>query len=239
MNKTFPSNTFLAGATGMGLLLMAFLGFYGEMFVRTRLIQSTDLTLTLQNLQASPALFRSSIATDLLVVLLDVLVALGLHLVLQKHTPHLSLLAATLRVVYAAIYGAVVVFHVILAQLLSAPEAALQAPLISMLLTGYRSGWQFALVFFGFHLLALGVAFIRASQLPTFLGLLLGVAGLSYLADSLAHLLLTDPAPVRALLLPVVALSGVVGELSLCGWLLVQWRNGSRALNMRTPSTQP
>lgn len=207
-----------ARIAGSGLLLMALLGFYGEFFVRSRLLDLNDLPLTLQNLSENPLLFRSSIATDLMVIVLDIVVALSLYQILRVRRPDLSLLAAGFRLVYSAIYAVAVMFHVLVAHMPSTAPDTMQL----LLLNGYQLGWQVGLVFFGFHLLLLGLILVTGKTLPGWIGVLLVLAGLGYLIDAFAHLLLTDYAAYKPILLPMVAVPGILSELSLCGWLLVQ-----------------
>lgn len=218
-----------ARIAGSGLLLMALLGFYGEFFVRSRLLDPQDQTLTLQNLSENPLLFRSSIATDLMVIVLDIVVALSLYRILRVTRPGPSLLAAGFRLVYSAIYAVAVMFHVLVAHIPSTATDEVH----HLLLNGYQLGWQVGLVFFGFHLLLLGLILVTSRTLPRWIGVLLVLAGLGYLTDAFAHLLLTDYAAYKPILLPMVAVPGILSELSLCGWLLVQ---GFR--RMRPDSTQ-
>ena len=75
------------------------------------------------------------------------------------------------------------------------------------------------LFFFGMHCISLGVLIYWSGYLPKFIGVLLPIAGIVYIANSLAHII----APAFAERLPpAVFLPGFLAEFSLCVWLLVR-----------------
>jgi hypothetical protein len=73
--------------------------------------------------------------------------------------------------------------------------------------------------------LILGYLIFRSGYLPKLIGVLMQIAGLCYLTDSFA-LVLSPPLADR--LFPVILLPALVGEASLCLWLLVKGVNVSR-----------
>lgn len=116
-------------------------------------------------------------------------------------------IVAGLGLLVMAILGAFANFSVI--QGLVVPGDA-QAMLF---LDAFSLGWALALVVFGFHLLLIGYLAFQAGYVPKWLGTLLVVAGLGYLADSLAKFLIPDSG---------IAISQFtfVGEVLLMFWLL-------------------
>ena len=68
------------------------------------------------------------------------------------------------------------------------------------------------LIFFGFECLILGYLIFRSSYLPMILGVLMAIAGLSYLTNSFILILALAYAGT---IFPVLVLA-LVGELSLC-----------------------
>jgi hypothetical protein len=82
----------------------------------------------------------------------------------------------------------------------------------------FTTGWNLALAIFGIHLLVLGYLVARAAYMPALLGVLVMIAGLGYLIDSVVGSLSRGYQ---------VKLSAVafIGEVALMAWLL--WR-GSR-----------
>lgn len=77
-------------------------------------------------------------------------------------------------------------------------------------------GFGVGLIFFGFACLCGGYLIFKSGYLPRILGVLMALAGLSYLVNSLA--LLLAPALASALF-PAVLVPAFVGELSFALWL--------------------
>ena len=59
-------------------------------------------------------------------------------------------------------------------------------------LNTFRSHWYFGLLFFGIHLGLLGYLVFRSTYIPRILGVLLVIAGLGYLLNSLKPFLFPD-----------------------------------------------
>ena len=77
--------------------------------------------------------------------------------------------------------------------------------------------FHITLMFFGAACLVSGFLIYRSKYLPRLVGLLMVAAGLSYLISSLAMLALPW---LAAILPPAILLPALVGETSLCLWLL-------------------
>lgn len=92
----------------------------------------------------------------------------------------------------------------------------------SLSVKAHSYGFGVALIFFGCECLVVGYLIFRSSYLPKTIGVLMQIAGLCYLTNSFALLL----APTFAnRLFPVILLPALVGEASLCLWLLVKGVN--------------
>ena len=86
-------------------------------------------------------------------------------------------------------------------------------------------GYSIAQVFFTFDLVTIGYLVLRSGFVPRVIGVLLAIAGLAYLIYSLANLL----APAFAgNLVPWIQLPSLLGEGSLCLWLLIVGLNAPR-----------
>jgi hypothetical protein len=105
--------------------------------------------------------------------------------------------------------------------LVGEPDGRAQDPLLAQRRLGpaTRVGFLLALVLFGVHLVALGALLYRSHYLPRVLGVLLVAAGVGYIADSLAALLLADHG---GLVSAVLLTPAVVGELGPTAWLLLR-----------------
>src|SRR5262249_2808361 len=80
-------------------------------------------------------------------------------------------------------------------------------------------GFGVGLIFFGCECLILGYLIFRSGFLARFLGVLMPLAGLSYLTNSFA--LLLSPA-LAGKLFPAILLPAFVAETSFCLWLLIK-----------------
>ena len=215
-----------ARVAGFGLLIMFFAAIFANFFVIEGLIVPGDAETTVNNVIANGLLFRFGIASFLIVLICDVLVAWGLYVFFKPASASLSVLTAWLRLVYTAIFGAALFGLVVVLRLISSADllaafdrAQLRAQVI-LFLNAFDSGWLFSLVFFGVHLFVLGLLVFRSGYAPKLLGILLIVSSFGYLLDSFAQFLLPNYASYESIFLLIVAVPGIIAELSLCFWLL-------------------
>ena len=92
-------------------------------------------------------------------------------------------------------------------------------------LSAHSVGFNIAMMFFGCSCLALGYLIAASGIIPKTLGLLLAVAGLSYLTLTTAHLL--SPR-LASLLFPSILVPALIGELSFAVWLTVKGIDAAR-----------
>ncbi|HEV7509542.1 MAG TPA: DUF4386 domain-containing protein [Thermoanaerobaculia bacterium] len=92
----------------------------------------------------------------------------------------------------------------------------------SLSVKSHGYGFGVALIFFGCVCLILGYLIFRSGYLPKAVGVLMQLAGLSYLTDSFA--LILSPSFANRIF-PAILVPAFVGEASLCLWLLVKGVN--------------
>lgn len=230
---------------GVGILLIAVLAGFGNFVAIQGLVTQDDAAKTAQDVLGSESMVRVGIASLLLVVALDVVVAWALYRVFSRVSTSISMLAALFRLVYAG------VFLVAISKLISAlhllndsylsvfTPAQVHAEALSEI-NSYNDVWAASLVMFGFHLLLVGYLAYRSGYVPRLLGILLAVAGLGYLIDSfgtvLSHGSWTE-----------ISSFTFIGEFLLALWLVIWGRrlpsSGSatpdRASPMTIPTAQP
>jgi hypothetical protein len=207
---------------GWAYLAMFVPGIFANFFVLSGLVVSGDPAATFQNIAGNEALFRGGTVALLVVSVLDIVVALGLYVFFIGAGKSVSLLAAWLRVAYAAIFAVSLTNLALVPGLLSASDyvgESLQAQ-VMLLLDSFDSGWMVGLLFFGLHLLVISWLALRSGYVPKVLGVLLVVAALGYLVDSLG-----------TFLVPGYGLSigqyTFLGELVFPVWLVL--RGGQKA----------
>lgn len=206
---------------GLGLLIMAILAPIANFGVLQQLIVPGDVTNTANNIIASAGRFRIGICVFLIVAILDMVVAWALYVLLKPVNKSLSLLAAWLRIVYAAIFVSALNNLLNVLQLLNGPDYLMAFETnqlhaqVMLSLDAFTDGWNIGLAIFGLHLLVVGYLVFKSGYLPKFLGILVVIAGLGYLIDSLGKLL----SPSYNV---TIALFTFIGEVLLIFWLL--WR---------------
>jgi hypothetical protein len=198
-------------------LVIIVAGIVGPLLTRDQLIVPDDAAATADNIAGSSELWRLGIAVDLVMQLCDVPVMLILFLLLSPVNRNVALLALLFNIVQTATLVANQL-TLVAAQLLSTDQPALTDAAIE----AYSYGEALGLVFFGFTLLAEGYLIRHSDYLPRILGLLVQIAGVSYIVSSLLLLVAPDLANI-AFLIP-----SFVAELSLALWLLIKGVNASK-----------
>lgn len=211
---------------GIALLAMAIITPLAIFGVIDNIAVAGDPAATAGNLREMAALVRLASAGLVVVVVLDVLVAWGLHVLLRRVNPSLSLLGAWFRIAYAAIFATAI--NDILSALRAAPVDPGQAALF---VAAFDDGWQIGLILFGVHLVVVGGLVWRSPDMSRVLAVLVMLAGIGYLVDGFIEVLAISPG---------VSVSSFtfVGEVALMLWLLIR---GSR-LSERTrvqPGVEP
>lgn len=205
---------------GFGLLIMTIAAVFAE-FVRTSLIVAGDATTTANNILAKEVQFRSGIFGYLIVIVMDVIVAWALYVFLKPVNKSLSLLAGWFRIVYATIFGISLLYLVFVLGLLNSSDYLKLFGIdqmhtqVLLSLNAFSNGWNIALVFFGLHLGILGYLVLKSNYIPKFLGILLIIAGLGYLIDSLGKIFIPGYNVT-------IAMFTFIGELLLMFWLLIK-----------------
>ncbi len=205
---------------GLGLLIMTIAALFAE-FARTSLIVAGDATITANNIMAKEILFRSGIFGYIIVIVLDVVVAWALYVFLKPINKSISLIAGWFRIVYAAIFATCLFNLVTVIRLLNSSDYLKVFGIdelhtqVMFLLNAFNDGWNISLVFFGLHLGLLGYLVLKSNYIPKFLGILLIIAGLGYLIDSLGKILIPNYNVT-------IAMFTFMGELLLMFWLLIK-----------------
>lgn len=224
--RTIDNSPLLYARIGGALYLVIILfGLFAEGFVSSKLLVSGDAAATARNILASAGLWHLSVAGNLLVVLCAVPLLWIEYLLLRPVSKSLVLLAVFFNLVSLAVEAMSKVFLLLVMPTLESAEygQAFGSRQVSMLahayLKAHEISFNIALLFFGFTCLLNGYLIFKSGYLPKAVGILMQLAGASYLLACFAALL--APA-VAARLLPAVLLPSLIGESSLCLWLLVK-----------------
>jgi hypothetical protein len=223
-----PSEPFASArvAGALYLIIIAF-GIFAEVVVRSRLIADGDPQATAANILDSQWLFRLGFAADLVVFLCDVALAVVLYVLFRAVSRTLSLLAAAFRLTQTAIiglnllnmYGALLILRD--AGYLGDLEAGESEALALFLLDTHKYGYTLGLTFFGVSTFIIGYLALRSRVVPKALCILLGLAGLGYVADSGAFFLVPG---YDGSISPILLAPALIAELWFAFWLLLRGR---------------
>jgi hypothetical protein len=217
-----------ARIAGSAYVIISVLALFANFYVLDRLTEPGDAAATVSNIADSEGLFRSGVVALMAVFVADAVVAWALYIFFRPVSRDLSLLTAWFRLLYTAMSGiallnlAVVVLLVAGADAATALGAGQRDAQAMLFLDAYDYGWAIALVCFGVHLVLLGFLALRSDYAPRIIGILLVVAGLGYLVNSLARFLLLNYEDYSDFFFLLVAVPAIAGEFSLTGWLLLR-----------------
>ena len=216
---------------GLLYLIIFAAGVFSELVVRSGVLVSGDAAQTADNILSSEGLYRVGFVSDLVMILADVGVAVLFYVLLRPVSRTLALAAMALRLLMDAVLGLNLLNH-FAALLLLGDDGHLTAfsdeqrdALVLLSLEAHSYGYLIALVFFGMHVAVLGYLFVRSTYFPRFLGVLLGLASVGYLADSLSFFLVPD---YDGAFSPIALAPVFVAEMSVIGWLLIKGVNVPR-----------
>ena len=208
---------------GIGLLVMSGLAGFAMLGVLERLVTDGDAERTARDVMGSEGVFRLAIVSLLLVVVLDVVVAWALLRVFRPASAGISVVAAWFRLVYAAVFLVAISELAGTLHLLGTEDhlrvfGADQLHALALLrIEAFTDIWQAGLMLFGVHLALIAYLGYRSGYVPKILGVLVGIAGVGYVFDSVAYTL-SQGDPVE-----VSVVTGF-GEFLLAIWLVVQGR---------------
>ena len=212
---------------GFGYLSVFILGGFANF---PNFIVPGDAATTVNNIMASESLFRTYIASWVIVLAFDTLVAWALYILLKPVHKSLSLLAAWFRLVFVAIFGIALVNLLSVLPLLSGADYLtvfepnqLQAQAMSFV-NAYTFGVNISFVFFGLHIFFLGYLIYKSDYIPRILGVLLIVASIGYFIDSFASILSSNYASNEIYFIMFIAVPAIISELSLTLWLIFKGR---------------
>ncbi|MGZ9099104.1 MAG: DUF4386 domain-containing protein [Brevundimonas sp.] len=220
-----------ARLAGLIYLFVIVFGGYSEGVVMSALVVPGDAAATAHNILGAESMWRMSVGGNLLVPILAVLQLWIEYLLLKPVSRNLALLFVLFNGVSLAIETVSKLFLLMVAPVLADPGyAAVFEPdqvyaLADLMLTAHDISFHIALIFFGIACLLSGSLIFRSGYLPKFLGILMGLAGASYLVATFGALF----APAFGRMMdPWILLPVLVGESALCLWLLLKGVNVKR-----------
>ncbi len=213
---------------GVLYLIIIVLGLFNEAYVRNKIIVSGDAAATAANIRSFESLWRFGIAAEFFMLICAISLTLIFFVLLRPVSRELALLAVFFNLVSVAVEASVqlyllgALFPLGSAEYLKAFKPEQLYAMASLAIKSHSYGFGVALIFFGCVCLLLGYLIFKSGYLPKTVGVLMVLAGLSYLIDSFA--LILSPSFANRIF-PAILVPAFIGELSLCLWLLVKGVN--------------
>jgi hypothetical protein len=194
-----PTRARLAGALYFVIIVT---GIFSEL-VRASVLVPGDPAATAANLVDAEWLYRAAFVAGLALIVCEAILTVLLYDLFRPVSRAGSLLAATLRLASLPVYGAALLF---MFAALTATDTERTAPLAPFLLETHAYGYAIGLTFFAVNCFVTGRLLVRATRLPSALGVLLAVAGAGYLVNSLLYFLVPGyhGSAAAALLVPAL-----------------------------------
>ncbi len=214
-----------ARIAGLSYVTMFVLAIFANFVVREGLVEPGNAEATVANISGSIGLFRLGLLSFLVIFILDVVIAWGLHVVFRRVNRDISLASAWFRLIYTALLGVALVSMFQVLEILDGGSLGFlttdQVNAQTMTaLASFESTWLIGLMAFGIHLVLLGVLICKSGIVNKALGYVLIAAGVAYVLDTAAHGMLSDYESVAPIFLIAVALPSMIGEGWLGLWLL-------------------
>ncbi len=225
-----------ARVAGILYLLASIIGFFGLIYVPSKLIAPGDATATADHVRASPNLLRFGIASELTSFIIFIFVVLALYRLFKavngKHAlAMVILLLVSIPISLLNVLNDIAALILVSgADFLSAFEKGQLDVLAYLFLRLHGEGFVVAQIFWGLWLFPFGILVIRSGFIPRVLGVLLFIAGSGYLASSFTSLLL----PSYRHLVDQFAMVLTIGELPIIFWLLI-WGAKDQSLDKQHP----
>ncbi len=236
----------LARIAGGLYLLNILAGGFAIGVVPAALIVPGDAAATMQNLQANELLYRLGLAAHMIPIVSNVPLVVILYDLFKVVNRRISLLMVFFSLVGTAVESANLLNQFTPLVLLDGAQdshalTADQLQALAYAPLGLQSiGYNIQQVIFAFFLLSAGYLVVRSTFLPRAVGVLLAIGALAYLTYSFATFLSPGFA---AHLVPYIQLPSLVGEGSLCLWLLAigvnvqRWKEQARTAGIALGST--
>lgn len=207
-------------------MLMVILAPFSMIYVPTTLIVPDNAATTATNIMTSQGLFRLGMASDLLVVLIEVALTALLYVLIKPVNKTLALVATFARLAMT-ILQAINLFNLFLVLLLLNGSNYIGAftptqinALVMLFLNTHESVVIIWGLLFSLHLLIFGYLTYQSGYLPKIIGVLLIIVGLNYLISNFGTILLPQ---YKALFTSLAAISFI--EVAFPLWLVIKGVN--------------
>ena len=213
-----------AKLAGLLYLILVITGVYSIMYVSSQIIVQGDVITTAKNILAKEFLFRTGIINDLISNTIFVLLVLVLYRMFKQVNEHQAkLMVAFVIVQVPAVFimealniTSLMIFK---GEILQTFELNQKQDLAMLFLKINDNGTLTMEMFWGLWLLPFGLLVYKSRFIPRIFGILLVIAGISYIVDSFVSLLFP---PYSTFVNQPTLLLVAIGEISITLWFLIK-----------------
>ncbi|WP_304170070.1 DUF4386 domain-containing protein [Phenylobacterium aquaticum] len=213
-----------ARTAGAIYLCIIVLGIFSQMTAMDAVVVPGDPAATARNISASMTLWNLGVAGGLIIPIIGVVQLWIEYLLLRPVGRNTALLFLAFNIASLSVEAASKIFLLIVAPAVGGGGFSHPLPLadqemfVRLALNLHLAAFNVSLVFFGCACLVNGWLVFRSGYLPRTVGVLMQLAGVAYLVACFAAMF----APVVAnILSPGILVVPLVGEGSMCLWLLI------------------
>ena len=222
-NKLETSPQVYARIGGFAYLIIIVAGAMGELLIRNKMLIMNDATATVHNISSSPIRWRIGIAGDLVMHVFDLVLAIIYYHLFKRVNKNLAMLSVLFGLIQTAVLVAnklnlmMPLFLLEDANSLKSFDPKQLQAFSYLFIKAHENGFGIGLIFFGFECLIDGYLIFKSLFLPKILGIMIFIAGLSYLGNS--FLLILSPNTANHLFPILFGPLAFIAELSMCLWL--------------------
>ena len=177
---------------GISLFVMVLTTPFAEFSIFPKLIDSENATKTAENIINNKHLFSVAIFLILLTLIADIVASWALYIFFKPVNKSLSLLTAWFRLIYTAMYFIALSNLLSILSIIKSIEHLKDTGIgqindsILIHINAFRVEGSFGLIIFGIYLILLGYLVYKATYVPKIFGVILIIAGLSWMIDKLS-----------------------------------------------------
>jgi len=223
-NTIIDSKKGTARFIGLLYLLVIICAGFSQGYVRANLIIPGNAASTASNILANEGLFRMGLVSDMIAFILDAIISILFYQLFKETNRTLALVSSGLRLIAHPAIGSLnllnhyLAIHVLGdADYLSVFELSQLESLSLLFMDAHRYGYLIAGGFFGIHCLLLGTLIFKSNFIPRFFGVLMLIAGFTYLLETFGDFQYPGN---EELLAWIVGLGAALGEVGFAFFLL-------------------
>ncbi|MBL7857443.1 MAG: DUF4386 domain-containing protein [Cyclobacteriaceae bacterium] len=206
-----------ARITGVWYLMLAITGMVGFLMLHSRIYVSVDPSKTLANLTEHETLARLRLLFEFLIVIFQALAAVWFYKLFKdiQHVAAWSLAAWGMVNAVAIMISAMAMGGAI--EVATGTQTLNEKVLLIQMFSLFiRHAWGVGSLFFGLWLIPMGYVVVSSQRMPVWLGRILLLGGVGYIASAFTNYIGLDDPWVGFLSMPAT-----VGEFWMIGYLLI------------------